>query len=170
MYAQPSGTDVRLHTTANNGASWTQRRALTTSFDASFATDGTRIWWTENLTGGRVTADLFTTVNVYGDPANADYQPNYGDGWVITKGFNGRVIRTDATALIGTVILFGIDAGARADATIRNAVGTWAILDKTAAASPNVWRLNTSTDDGANWTDTGLDIYGGSLTMTVLET
>ena len=72
MYAQPSGTDVRLHTTANNGASWTQRRALTTSFDASFATDGTRIWWTENLTGGRVTADLFTTCLLYTSDAADD--------------------------------------------------------------------------------------------------
>ena len=155
-----STSDKKIFVSTDHGASWTLKRTSTWDIVHGFsATNGTRVWWTEDSTRGLYTDALFEDANNTYGTNGQEYTPYYGGGFVITKSFNGRIIRTPENSAVGAEVAI-INYAGREQQNIAYDGATWACENLVLAASPAQHSIYTSTDGGENWAQITGTLYG----------
>jgi len=157
-----SSTDRTIYVSMDNAATWTLKR--TSIWEVSHgmsATNGSRIWWTEDSTRGLYTDNLFENANNTYGTASQEYTPYYGGGFVITKA-NSRLIRTPEDSAVGVIVQDPFLYGARNGQNIAyGGGGLWAAEYSTNNASaPRQRAIWVSSDFGETWAPLGFTLYG----------
>lgn len=150
-----AGPAYRFETSADNGASW-----IAHAFGGNIsylATDGAQTQFTYSNTNGGRTFDFSTYESVSFEIA---YNPYYGDGIWLRKGYNGRLLRSADGGENFTVTKFGTSLGSGLDKTVAYSgeQHRWVLANYTAGA-PNRWDIEYSDDGGATW-NPGDTLYG----------
>ena len=166
-----SSTDRTIYVSMDNAATWTLKR--TSIWEVSHgmsATNGSRIWWTEDSTRGLYTDNLFENANNTYGTAFQEYTPYYGGGFVITKA-NNRLIRTPEDSDVGVIVQDPFLYGAREAQNIAyGGGGLWAAEYSTNdASSPKQREIWVSSDFGETWASLGFTLYGNGGSLVYVE-